>query len=294
MTATISAKLVADLRARTGAGMMDCKKALEETGGDVDQAIDLLRKKGIAKAEKRAGRAASEGQIIAQVSPDGKTGVLIELNCETDFVARTEEFKALAESVARHVAADTKVNGLALIGAEDTYLSSPWTQGGAGTLGEVIKAASAKTGENVVLRRIARFAGNGVVGFYLHHNGKVAVLVEMSGGSGDNVASLAKSIAEHVAAGVPTVALAVDRSGVDERLVERERAIYAEQAASSGKPANIVEKMVTGRLEKYFAEVTLLGQPWVRDDSKTIKQLVAEGGAGLGVTRFVRFQMGEE
>jgi elongation factor Ts len=292
MTAPISAKLVAELRARTGAGMMDCKKALEETNGDLDQAVDLLRKKGIAKAEKRAGRAASEGQIVVLVSDDAKTAALIELNCETDFVGRNDEFKALATSVAKHVLADTKLNGPIIVGSDDAYLSSAWSQGGASTLGEVVKAASAKTGENVVLRRVARYTTDGTVGGYLHFNGKLGVLVEITGATG--ATELAKSVAEHVAAGVPTVALAVDRDGVDDRIVERERAIYVEQAAASGKPANIVEKMVTGRLEKYFAEVTLLGQPWVRDDSKTIRQLVAEAGKDLGVKRFTRFQMGEE
>lgn len=294
----VSAKLVAELRARTGAGMMDCKKALDETAGDIDKAIDLLRKKGIAKAEKRAGRAASEGQIAADVSADARTGVLAEVNCETDFVARTDEFKALVASIAKHVAQDATVDGVAIIGAQDTYLGTKWSQGGAATVGEVIKAASARTGENIVLRRIARFASAGTkgvtVGAYLHHNGKVAVLAELLGASGDDVVPLARSVAEHVAAGVPAVALAVDKDGLDERVVEREKAIYVEQAAASGKPANIIEKMVSGRLEKYYAEVTLLNQPWVRDDSKTIKQLITATGAELTVGRFVRFQMGEE
>jgi elongation factor Ts len=294
MTATvISAKLVAELRSRTGAGMMDCKKALEETGGNMEQAIDQLRKKGIAKAEKRAGRVASEGQIVALVSADARTGVLVEVNCETDFVARTDEFKAMVTSIAKHVLQDANVNALAIIGTDDTYLGTSWSQGGAGTVGDVITAASAKTGEKVVLRRIARFTADGTVGSYLHHNGKLAVLAEVTG-SGDAVVQLARSIAEHIAAGVPTVALAVDRDGVDERVVERERAIYVEQAAASGKPANIIEKMVSGRIEKYFSEVTLLGQPWVRDDSRTIKQLVADAGSGVTVKRFTRFQMGEE
>jgi elongation factor Ts len=294
MTTPISAKLVAELRARTGAGMMDCKKALEETGGDIEKAIDSLRKKGMAKAEKRSGRVASEGQIVALVSDDAKTGVLVEVNCETDFVGRNDEFKALTMSIAKHVAQDKNIDGVAQIGSEDTYLNTAWSQGGSATVGEVIKAASAKTGENVVLRRIARFTSSGTIGSYLHHNGKVAVLAEVTGGSGPEVVQLAKSIAEHAAAGVPSVALAVDRDGVDERVVERERAIYVEQAAASGKPANIIEKMVTGRIDKYFAEVTLLNQPWVRDDSKTIRHLVGEAGKDLGVKRFVRFQMGEE
>jgi elongation factor Ts len=294
MSTPISAKLVAELRARTGAGMMDCKKALEETAGNMDQAVDLLRKKGITKAEKRAGRAASEGQIVARVSGDRHTGVMIELNCETDFVARTDEFKALAASIATHVEQDASLTGAVNVGSEDAYLNSKWSQGGPETLGEVVKAASAKTGENVVLRRVARFVSKGTVGSYLHHNGKVAVLTEVEGGAGDGITQLANSIAEHVAAGVPAVAVAVDKEGVDDHIVEREKAIYAEQAATSGKPANIVEKMVAGRMDKFFAEITLMNQPWVREDSKTIKQLVAEAGNGLTVKRFSRFQMGEE
>jgi elongation factor Ts len=161
-------------------------------------------------------------------------------------------------------------------------------------VGDVVKAASAKTGENVVLRRIARFAGAGTVGSYLHHNGKVGVLVQLSGAEGDGAQPVAKSVAEHVAAGVPSIAVAVDKDGVPADLVARERAIFEDQANASGKPANIVEKMVTGRIDKYFAEVTLLNQPWVRDDSRTVRQLVADAGASATVVRFVRFQMGEE
>jgi elongation factor Ts len=289
---TITAKLVAELRGRTGAGMMDCKKALEETGGDIEKAVDLLRAKGIAKAEKRAGRQASEGQIVTIISPDGATGTLVEVNCETDFVGRNDEFKALTNGLAEHVAQDASVDGIVIVGSEGAYLNGA-AKGG--TVGEVVKAASAKTGENVVMRRIARFtAANGTVGAYLHHNGKVGVLVEIAGGKGDAVMNLAKSIAEHIAAGVPSVAVAVDRDGVPSELVEREKAIFVEQAAASGKPANIIEKMVSGRIDKFYAEITLVNQPWVRDDSKTIGQLVAEAGAGLSIARFARFQMGEE
>jgi elongation factor Ts len=287
----ISAKLVADLRGRTGAGMMDCKKALDETGGDIEKAVDLLRAKGIAKAEKRAGRQASEGQIVTIISPDGKTGTLVEVNCETDFVGRNDEFKALTQGLAEHVAQDASVSGIVIVGSEGAYLNGA-AKGG--TIGEVVKAASAKTGENVVMRRIARFTSAGTVGAYLHHNGKVGVLVEIAGGTGDVVMNLAKSIAEHIAAGVPTVAVAVDKDGVPAELVEREKAIFVEQAAASGKPAAIIEKMVSGRIDKFYAEITLVNQPWVRDDSKTIGQLVTEAGAGLSIARFARFQMGEE
>ncbi|MEY2733554.1 MAG: hypothetical protein RL340_613 [Gemmatimonadota bacterium] len=294
---SITAKDVADLRARTGAGMMDCKKALEETGGNMDAAIDLLRKKGIAKAEKRADRAASEGQIVIELAPDGTMGAMIELNCETDFVGRNDEFVALAKQVAQHVAQDAKVDGLVTVGAEGAYLETPWAFDASRTIGEVVKAASAKTGEKVELRRIARFATAGLVGSYLHFNGKAGVLAEIVGGNGAEAAELGKHIAEHVAAGVPSVAVAVDQAGVDPAFIARERDIFVAQAVESGKPQAIAEKMVEGRIAKLLGEITLLGQPWVRDDKQTIKDLVAAtakaAGQPLAVTRFVRFKMGE-
>jgi len=294
---SITAKHVADLRARTGAGMMDCKKALEETAGNMDAAIDLLRKKGIAKAEKRADRAASEGQIVIELAADGTMGAMIELNCETDFVGRNDEFVALAKQVAQHVAQDAAVDGLVTVGAEGAYLATPWAFDASRSLGEVVKAASAKTGEKVELRRIARFATSGLVGSYLHFNGKAGVLAEVTGGNGAEAAELGKHIAEHVAAGVPSVAVAVDQAGVDPAFIARERDIFVAQAVESGKPQAIAEKMVEGRIAKLLGEITLLGQPWVRDDKQTIKDLVAAtakaAGQPLAVTRFVRFKMGE-
>jgi elongation factor Ts len=294
---SITAKDVADLRARTGAGMMDCKKALEETSGNMDAAVDLLRKKGIAKAEKRADRAASEGQIVIELAADGKMGAMVELNCETDFVGRNDEFVALAKQIAQHVAQDTTVDGLVTVGAEGAYLATPWAFEASRSVGEVVKAASAKTGEKIELRRVARFATAGLVGSYLHFNGKAGVLAEITGGSGAEAAELGKHIAEHVAAGVPSVAVAVDQSGVDPAFIARERDIFVAQAVESGKPQAIAEKMVEGRIAKLLGEITLLGQPWVRDDKQTIKDLVAAtaktAGQPLAVTRFVRFKMGE-
>ncbi|MBM4194980.1 MAG: elongation factor Ts [Gemmatimonadetes bacterium] len=288
----ITAKDVAALRARTGAGMGDCKKALEEAGGDIEKAIDVLRKKGIAKAEKRAGRTAAEGQIVAWAADDASHGVLIELNSETDFVSRNDEFVALATKVAGHVAADSALNESVEITPESPVLARKWHHDGSQTLGEVVKAAAGKTGENVTLRRVVRFATDGSVGFYRHFNGKIAVLVEIAGAKGDAAKNLAATIAEHVAAGVPVVPLSVRKEDVPADIVARERAIYEDQAKESGKPAPIVEKMVQGRLEKYFKEVTLLDQPWVRDPEKSIRQLVA-AVPGASVARFVRYQMGE-
>lgn len=293
MSATmITAKDVAALRARTGAGMGDCKKALEEAGGDQEKAIDILRTKGMMKAEKRADRAASEGQIVTWVSPDRTLGVMIELNSETDFVARNEEFVAIAKLVAAHIGTDTTLDGVTDVGADSPVLNKQWSHDKSQTLGQVVKAAAAKTGENVTLRRVARFATNGTIGSYLHHNGKVAVLAEITGATGPAAAALGNSVAEHVAAGVPTIAIAVRKEEVNPELVAREKAIYVAQAKESGKPDAIVEKMVAGRIDKYFKEITLLEQPWVRDDSKSIGQLVKET-PGADVRRFVRFQMGE-
>jgi elongation factor Ts len=298
MAATlITAKDVAELRSRTGAGMMDCKKALEEAGGDMEAAIDLLRKRGIAKADKRADRAASEGQIVITTSADGHTGAMIELNCETDFVGRNDEFVALAKQLADHVAQDAKVDGLVAVGAEGAYLATAWFADKARTVGDVVKAASAKTGEKVELRRVARFQSAGVVGSYLHFNGKAGVIAEIAGGTGDAATTLGKQVAEHIAAGVPTVAIAVDKDGVPAEFVERERAIFVAQAVESGKPEAIAQKMTEGRIAKLYGEVTLLGQPWVRDDKQTVGDLVKatakEAGLPLTVKRFVRFKMGE-
>jgi elongation factor Ts len=295
---TITAKDVQLLRQRTGAGMMDCKKALEETGGDVEKAVEYLRKKGIAKAEKRADRAASEGAIVALVSDDAKTAALVEVNSETDFVARNEEFQALAKAVASQLFGDASFDGVVTVAQEGELMKQPWHKDAGKTVGDAVKEASGKTGENVVVRRYARFKTDGVIGSYVHHNGRVAVIVDVVGGTGDAVKALARSIAEHVAAGVPKVPLGVNRDEIKTDIIDRERRIYEEQARIAGKPEAMIGKIVDGQINKFYAENTLLDQPWVRDDSKTIRQLVTEAskesGSTLTVRRFARFQMGEE
>jgi elongation factor Ts len=297
MAVTITAKDVAELRARTGAGIGDCKNALVEANGDMALAVDILRKKGIAKADKRADRAASEGQIVTWTSPDGAVAAMIEVNCETDFVGRNDEFVALAKTLVEQVAQDAKVDGLVAVGAEGAYLTTPWYADASRTVGDVVKGASAKTGEKVELRRIARFATSGAVGAYLHFNGKAGVITEITGGKGEAATQLGKHVAEHVAAGVPTVAIAVDKDGVDAAFIAKEREIFVAQAVESGKPQAIAEKMVEGRIAKMMGEITLLGQPWVRDDKQTIGELVKatakDAGQPLAVKRFVRFKMGE-
>ncbi len=295
---TVTAKDVQLLRQRTGAGMMDCKKALEENGGDVDKAVEYLRKKGIAKAEKRADRAASEGAIVALVSDDARTAALVEVNSETDFVARNEEFRALAQAVATQLFGDASFDGVVTVAQEGELMKQPWHKDAGKTVADVVKEASGKTGENVVLRRYARFKTDGVIGSYVHHNGRVAVIVDVAGGTGESVKALARSVAEHIAAGVPKVPLGVNRDEIKNDIIDRERRIYEEQARTAGKPEAMIGKIVDGQINKFYAENTLLDQPWVRDDSKTIRQLVSESskdsGATLTVRRFARFQMGEE
>jgi elongation factor Ts len=290
--AAYTAKDVSELRQRTQAGMMDCKKALEENSGDMEKAVEWLRKKGIARGENRAGRAASEGKIVAKTSSDGKTGAIVELNSETDFVARNEVFGQTVERIAATLLADGKSDGIVASAEGSALMSAKF--GDSGTLAESLKQFTGTIGENIVLRRYARFGGAGAVGAYVHHNGKVGTLVELAGITGEAGQQLARTIAEHVTAGVPTVPVAVTRDDVPAELVERERRIFTEQAAASGKPANIIEKMVGGRIDKYFKEVTLLDQPWVRDDSKTISELVKQAGPGVSIRRFARFQIGQE
>lgn len=289
-----SAKDVQELRQRTGAGMMDCRNALTAAKGDINLAIENLRKSGIAKAEKRAGRVASEGRIVCLVSPDGRSGAMLELNSETDFVSRNEEFGAVADALGRALLADTSFDGIVDDATGGEFLSRPID---GKTVADKITETSARTGENVVLRRYARLSTTGTLGTYIHHNGRVAVIVEVTGPVGAHAQDLAKTVAEHVAAGVPRVPEAVRREDVPADLVEREQRIFTEKAIAEGKPEAIVGKVVEGQIRKFFAEVTLLEQPWVRDESRTILQLVDEAskaaGAALSVKRFVRYRMGE-
>ena len=280
---TITPKDVSELRARTGAGMMDCKRALEETGGDMEKAVELLRKKGIAKAEKRVGRSASQGVVMVETSADGREGAMVELNCETDFVARTDGFQSLARALASHVAAHAEP-GVDAGNVQD----QPFAAGK--TVAQEIKEVSGKVGEVVALNRYARFKpAEGVVGHYLHHNGMVGVLVELAGASGDAALALARDIALHISFADP---IGITGADVPAELVERERRIAEEQVAQEGKPEAIRAKIVDGKIRKFIAERTLLEQPFVRDDKTTVGQVMKQVGAGITVTRFARFKVG--
>jgi len=273
----ITASMVKDLRARTGAGMMECKKALTESGGDIEAAVEALRKSGAAKADKRAGRIAAEGTIAACVSDDGTRGVVVEVNCETDFVAKDDSFKAFAQAVTETVAQEHP-------DSVDALRALP-LRGGTGTVEEARQALIGKIGEKIDVRRFSSLeaGAQGRISAYLH-GARIGVLVAVTGG-GDG---LGKDIAMHIAASRP---LCVSKDQVPEQTVAKEREIYAAQAEGSGKPAQIMEKMVEGRIKKYLGEITLLGQPFVKDPDTSVEKLLKDERAEVG--GFIRYEVGE-
>ncbi|MBK7947332.1 MAG: elongation factor Ts [Deltaproteobacteria bacterium] len=284
--AEVSAGDVKALRDSTGAGMMDCKRALADAAGDVERARELLRERGLAKAGKRAGRETSEGAVV--FASKGGKGALIELGCETDFVAKTPDFQGLAQSI---VEACLQASGIT-----DADQALALKLGG-GTVDDVIKAAVAKVGENIQLKRVASVEVQGVTGGYVHGGGKLGVLVAIETGlSGGDAEAVARDVAMHVAAHDPTP-IAVDRADVPASVVEKERKILTAQAMESGKPANVVEKMVDGRINKFFSENCLLAQGFVKDPDTSIRDLLAKAGKASGSTltvkSFVRFKLGE-
>ena len=283
----ISAELVKTLRDKTNCGFMDCKKALKETQGDLEAAVTYLRQKGIAVATKRAERATSEGAIWAYLGADGQTGVLLEVDCESDFVAKTDGFLAFGEALVQQIAQTAP-------GDLEALLSQPW-QGKAGvSVQEYLTELIGQIGENIRGNRFNLYAGCGPVAAYIHFGAKIGVLLELCAPSNSpELQALAKDLAMQVAATNP---LAVSPEGLDPEVVAKEKAIYEAQAQESGKPANIIEKMVGGRLEKFFKEVCLMGQVFVKNPDVTVMQLLNEAGAKSGgkvtVSRFVRYQVG--
>ena len=272
---SITAGMVKELRERTGSGMMECKKALVESNGDMEVAVENLRKSGLAKADKKAGRVAAEGLIIIEVSTDGKRAALVEVNSETDFVAKKEEFQSFANKVAQRILNNSPASLEAL-------LEMPLDDGGV-SVDEARKELIAKLGENMNVRRFTLVETNGVLGAYLHGS-RIGVLVEMQGGNEE----LAKDIAMHVAASRP---VCVSEDEVSADMIQKEREIFAAQAEQSGKPADIISKMVDGRIKKFLAEVTLVGQPFVKDPDITVAQLMSKAGAK--VISFQRMELGE-
>jgi elongation factor Ts len=290
--AEITAALVKDLREKSGVGMMDCKKALQENNGDIAAAIDWLRAKGLSKAAKKADRAAAEGLVAGKLSADGKTGALIELNAETDFVSKNDTFQGVARDIA-DVA--LTVEGVDAITAAKTAKGE--------TVGDVVTHLIATIGENMQLRRAARLSvSQGAVALYLHNAqgdgvGRLGVLVALEG-AGDQAVlrDVGRKIALHVA-GTPTPPLALSEADLDPAAVAKEKQFLTDQALESGKPVAVVEKMIEGRIRKWQEEVVLLKQPFVMNPDQTIEQLVAETakqvGSPVSVKGFVRFNIGE-
>lgn len=271
----ITAALVKELRERTGAGMMDCKKALVATEGDMEKAIDYLREKGLSKAAKKAGRVAAEGAVVSYVSEDGKVGVIVEVNCETDFVGSNEDFKTLAASIAKHVAETNPAD-------VETLLDS---QMDGKAVKDIVTEAIAKIGENISVRRFVRYeSAEGKVYSYIHAGGKIGVLVDMKGGD----AELGKNIAMQVAAANPSY---LNRTEVPASELDHEKEVLKEQARNEGKPENIIEKMILGRINKYYEEVCLVDQIYIRDNKMSITKLLKANNAE--VARFARYQLGE-
>ena len=273
----ITAAMVKELRERTGAGMMECKKALSEAGGDMDTAIENMRKSGAAKADKKAGRVAAEGLIVARATDDNKSVAIVEVNCETDFVAKDENFTNFTYAVADRVLASNP-------SSIDELMAMPLNDGDSKTVEEARQELVAKIGENIQVRRFENVqVEGGTVGAYMHGAG-VGADVAMKGGD----EALAKDVAMHVAASRP---ICVAEGDVPAEVLEKEKDILVAQAQDSGKPAEIIEKMIEGRLRKYLAEITLVGQPFVKDPDQTVGKLVS--GAGAEVISFIRYEVGE-
>lgn len=272
----ITAAMVKELRERTGSGMMECKKALVEANGDLDAAIEQMRKSGLAKADKKSGRTAAEGCICVRSSADGKKVAMVDVNCETDFVAKGDAFTQFADGVASAVLA----SGVTSV---DELLATPLSEAG-GTVDEVRRELVAKLGENITIRRFEKFdSTDGGTSCYLHGS-RIGVIVETSPADQET----GKDIAMHIAASKP---LCVAETDVPAETVEKEKEIFKAQAEASGKPADIIEKMVAGRVKKFLAEVTLLGQPFVKNPDVTVGKLLET--KGLRVVRFARFEVGE-
>ena len=273
----ITASQVKDLREKTGAGMMDCKKVLTETDGDMEKAIELLRERGIAKAAKKSDRIAAEGLVTAFVSEDGKVGAVAEINAETDFVAKNEEFRTFANDIAKQVAVKAPKD-------VEELLSQTFINDETKTVSEVLTNKIATIGENMSIRRFERFEGAGLVESYIHGDGKIGVLVELEGGD----IELAKDICMQIAAARPEF---LDRDSVPAERLEKEMEILKAQAINEGKPEAIAEKIVLGRVGKFYSEICLVEQEFVKNPDMKVKELVASKNAKI--VRYARFEKGE-
>lgn len=281
----ITPKAVQELREKTGVGMMDCKRALEEAGGDMEEAVKILRKKGIATAAKKSARAASEGLVESHLSADGRTGALLEVNCETDFVAKTDDFKDLTADVCAQVAKTNPADVEAL-------LDQPSAKDSTQKVKDLIVVKVAKLGENIQLRRFVRYHGEGaLVASYIHAGGKIGVLLECDAPvATEELKAVAKDLCMQVAAAAPRF---VSRQEVTPDVLESEKEIYRAQVLAQGKPENIVDKIVEGKMNKYYEEACLLEQAFVKDSTLSVQKHLDAVAKGLKVIRFTRYVLGE-
>jgi elongation factor Ts len=284
----ISAELVKQLREMTGAGMLECKKALEEAQGDIEKAKEILRIRGLAKAEKKAGRETKEGIVQTYVSEDRKVGVILELNCETDFVAKNEQFVELSLNLAKHIAS-LKENANKSGSFED-IAQQPYYADNSQKVEDLVKSAIARIGENIRLSRWARFDAEGYVHAYVHGIGRVGVLMEYKADRiSDDVLRLAQDIILQIAAMKPEF---VSVEAIPSEVLEREKRILAEQTRQEGKPEHMIDRIVEGKLKRFYQEKVLLEQPFIKDEKKSVKQYISESGLNFEVVRFVRFEVG--
>ncbi len=274
-------KDIKELRERTGAGVLDCKKALTETDGDIEAAVEYLREKGMAAAAKRAGRIAAEGKVNVLINEDKAKGIIVEVNSETDFVAKNENFQGLVDQISEHVLqSDTD--------STEELMSESWYKDKGKDLNTVIKEAIASIGENINLRRFQRYESDGFLQGYIHMGGKIGVLVDLEGELNEDNQKIAKDIAMHIAASNPQY---LNRDQVSEDVIEKEKTIYREQMLNEGKPEHIIDNIVKGKMEKFYGQICLVEQPFVRDTDITVAELLKE--KEIEVKRFTRFELGE-
>ncbi|MFP4660978.1 MAG: translation elongation factor Ts [Halanaerobiales bacterium] len=276
-----SMKDIKELRERTGAGVLDCKKALEENNGDINAAVEYLREKGIAAAAKKAGRIAAEGIVNVFISNDKKEGIIVEINSETDFVAKTDKFKDLVAEISEHLLqSDAK--------DVETVVEEPWFLDDNKTVNTILKEAIANIGENLNLRRFEKHITTGFLQGYIHMGGKIGVLVDIDAEENEENAKVAKDIAMHIAASAPEY---LTRDQVTQDVIEKEKSIYKEQMLNEGKPEHIIDKIVEGKIDKFYSQICLVEQEFVKDTDIVVGELLEK--SGLGVNDFTRFELGE-
>jgi elongation factor Ts len=277
----ISMNDVKELRKRTGAGVLDCKKALTEKDGDVEDAVNYLREKGMADAAKKSGRVAAEGKVNILINDKKNKGVIVEINSETDFVAKNEDFKKLVTNLTEHIISSESQT-------VDQVLSDNWYGDASKDVNAVIKEAIANIGENINLRRFIKYSSQGFLHGYIHMGGKIGVLVDFSGEKSEENINVANNIAMHIAAKAPEY---LDRKKVDKEVIEKEKKIYKEQMLNEGKPEHIIDNIVEGKIDKYFTQICLVEQEYVRDNDKTVGELLEN--SDLKINRFIRYELGE-